>query len=428
MEFKDSDCLCDYLSHKKRLTDLFFPDHKNPIISRYSNAYKDFWNFLQKLQKWVQSRCSSEDSCLLSQKRDRLNIRTVNYRLEDFLRHREVDRHSSRALSRQNFLCFHLIFDMYLDFLQKQKVSRIVKLKRDQAALPMAAFRSQLLDQLNTHRVVVVAGDTGCGKSTQVPQYLHFGELDSYGQPVGKGYRRIAVTQPRRIACISLAARVSTEMLNELGSKVAFQVHERHWQTDCLLGLVKCLVMARPELRVVLMSATINVQLFSSFFDNCPIIEAIMEPARAYAEQTKRWIILPLHSTLSAVDQEKVFHIAPDGVRKCVLSTNISETSLTIDGIRFVADSGKVKELSWDSSARLRRLKEFPISKASANQRKGRAGRTGPGVCFRFYSQEDYDQFEVCSPVSFFFLLHDWDHSSLSVSHPTSLSVRSRFQ
>ncbi|VDP87224.1 unnamed protein product [Echinostoma caproni] len=214
---------------------------------------------------------------------------------------------------------------MYVDFLQKQKVARIVKLRRDQAALPMAAFRSQLLDQLSDHRVVVVAGDTGCGKSTQVPQYLHAGELDSCGQPIGKGYQHIAVTQPRRIACISLAARVSTEMLNELGSKVAYQVrfertktkgtqivfvteglllrqmqldpflkeydalvldevHERHWQTDCLLGLVKCLVMARPELRVVLMSATINVNLFSSFFDNCPIIEV---PGRLFPIEIK---------------------------------------------------------------------------------------------------------------------------------------------
>ncbi|CAH8439500.1 unnamed protein product [Dicrocoelium dendriticum] len=235
------------------------------------------------------------------------------------------------------------------------------------------------------------------------------------------------------------------------------QVHERHWQTDCLLGLVKCLVKARPELRVVLMSATINFKLFSSFFNNCPIIEvpgrlfpielqyfpltpnemarvgdrldpapylrllqhidarypvsekgdlliflpgmsdiqAVMEPAKAYAEQTKQWIILALHSALSAQDQEKVFHVAPDGVRKCILSTNIAETSLTIDGIRFVADSGRVKELSWDASARMRCLKEFPISKASADQRKGRAGRTGPGVCFRFFSAQDYDALQV---------------------------------
>ncbi|KAF7233194.1 hypothetical protein EG68_06116 [Paragonimus skrjabini miyazakii] len=398
-------------------------------------------------------------------------------------------------LSSSNLCCLHLIFDMYLDFLLKQKLAKIMKLRRDQAALPMAAYRSELLRQLSVHQVVVVAGDTGCGKSTQVPQYLHHGIPKSDGTD-GGGYRCIAVTQPRRIACISLATRVSTEMLCERSSKVAYQVrfersrtkatqilflteglllrqmqldpflkeydvlvHERHWQTDCLLGLVKCLVSARPELRVVLMSATINVKLFSSFFNDCPIIEvpgrlypielkyvpltpseivgagdridpapylrllqridarypatergdmlvflpgmadiqAVMEPAKIYAEQTKRWIILPLHSTLSARDQEKVFHTAPDGVRKCVLSTNIAETSLTIDGIRFVVDSGRVKELSWDASARMRRLKEFPISKASADQRKGRAGRTGPGLCFRLFSQEDYESFEPFS-------------------------------
>ncbi|CAH8840102.1 unnamed protein product [Trichobilharzia szidati] len=389
---------------------------------------------------------------------------------------------------------------MYLDFLQKRKFARIVKLRGDQTLLPIANFRNEILSTLSNHQVIIVAGDTGCGKSTQVPQYLYYGESDSNDTPGPNSYQHIAVTQPRRIACISLAARVSTEMLNERGSKVGYQVrfersrtkatqilflteglllrqmqldpflndydalvldevHERHWQTDCLLGLVKCLIMARPKLRVVLMSATINVNTFSKFFNDCPIIQvpgrlypidlhyiplspvemadtsdridpapyirllrridftypatergdlliflsgmadiqAIMEPAKTYAEETKRWIILPLHSALSASDQEKVFHIAPDGVRKCILSTNIAETSLTIDGIRFVADSGKVKELSWDAKARMRCLKEFSISKASANQRKGRAGRTGPGVCYRFYTQEDYNAFEAFS-------------------------------
>ncbi|KAK4469233.1 hypothetical protein MN116_006806 [Schistosoma mekongi] len=406
----------------------------------------------------------------------------------------------TRSLTRSELDCFHLIYDMYLDFLQKRKFARIVKLRTDQTSLPIAHFRSELLSTLSNHQVVIVAGDTGCGKSTQVPQYLYYGESNLNDVPGPNSYQNIAVTQPRRIACISLAARVSTEMLNERGSKVGYQVrfersrtkatrilflteglllrqmqmdpflsdydaivldevHERHWQTDCLLGLVKCLISARPKLRVVLMSATINVNTFTKFFNDCPIIQvpgrlypidlhyiplspveianttdridpapyirllkridvtypatergdlliflsgmadiqAVMEPAKVYAEETKRWIILPLHSALSASDQEKVFHVAPDCVRKCILSTNIAETSLTIDGIRFVADSGKVKELSWDSKARMRCLKEFSISKASANQRKGRAGRTGPGVCYRFYTQEDYDNFEAFS-------------------------------
>ncbi|XP_018650270.1 putative atp-dependent RNA helicase [Schistosoma mansoni] len=510
---KDEDALADFLAHKKRLTDIFFPNSKSAIIHQWvifniqyydsdsdTSAYDEFWKFLLRLQKIVRKSCSEGlDGCLLS-KKSKLNIRTSNYRLEDYVRHSDVSRHSHRSLARSELDCFHLIYDMYLDFLLKRKFARIVKLRIDQSVLPIANFRTELLSTLSKHQVVIVAGDTGCGKSTQVPQYLYYGESNLNDTPGPNSYQNIAVTQPRRIACISLAARVSTEMLNERGSKVGYQVrfersrtkatrilflteglllrqmqrdpflndydvivldevHERHWQTDCLLGLVKCLIVVRPKLRVVLMSATINVNTFAKFFNDCPIIQvpgrlypidlhyiplspveianttdridpapyirllrridvtypatergdlliflsgmadiqAIMEPAKAYAEETKRWIILPLHSALSASDQEKVFHVAPDCVRKCILSTNIAETSLTIDGIRFVADSGKVKELSWDSKARMRCLKEFSISKASANQRKGRAGRTGPGVCYRFYTQEDYDNFEAFS-------------------------------
>lgn len=93
----------------------------------------------------------------------------------------------------------------------------------------------------------------------------------------------------------------------------------------------------------------------------------------------------------------QVFDYAPDGVRKCIVSTNIAETSITIDGIRFVADSGKVKEMSYDAVSKMQRLKEFWISKASAEQRKGRAGRTGPGVCYRLYSEEEYQALEKYS-------------------------------
>ncbi|CAH8494260.1 unnamed protein product [Heterobilharzia americana] len=497
---KDDDVLADFISHKKRLTEIFFPDSKSAVVARDTSAYDEFWKFLLRLQKVVRRSCSEGSNGCLSSKKSKLNISTRNYRLEDFIRHNDVATHSSRSLNPAELECFHLVYDMYLDFLQKRKFARIVKLRKDQTLLPIASFRAELISTLSNNQVVVVAGDTGCGKSTQVPQYLYYGESSSNDTPGPNSYQHIAVTQPRRIACISLAARVSTELLNERGSKVGYQVrfersrtkatqilflteglllrqmqmdpflsdydalvldevHERHWQTDCLLGLVKCLIMARPKLRVVLMSATINVNTFSRFFNDCPIIQVpgrlypidlhyiplspveianttdridpapyirllrridmiypatergdlliflsgmadiqtIMEPAKAYAEETKRWIILPLHSALSASDQDKVFHVAPDGVRKCVLSTNIAETSLTIDGIRFVADSGKVKELSWDSKARMRCLKEFSISKASANQRKGRAGRTGPGVCYRFYTQEDYDAFEAFS-------------------------------
>ena len=122
-------------------------------------------------------------------------------------------------------------------------------------------------------------------------------------------------------------------------------------------------------------------------------IETVGETLRTYADQTNKWIILYLHSSLSIAEQDKVFDIAPDGVRKCILSTNIAETSLTIDGIRFVIDSGKVKEMYYDAKIRMQKLQEIWVSKASAEQRKGRAGRTGPGVCFRLYSTKEFDDF-----------------------------------
>ncbi|KAI7861395.1 P-loop containing nucleoside triphosphate hydrolase protein [Spinellus fusiger] len=98
-----------------------------------------------------------------------------------------------------------------------------------------------------------------------------------------------------------------------------------------------------------------------------------------------------LHSSLSIDDQEKVFDIAPQGIRKCIISSNIAETSITIDGIRFIVDSGKVKELSHDAASNISKLSEFWISKASATQRAGRAGRTGPGECFRLYSENEFN-------------------------------------
>ncbi len=129
------------------------------------------------------------------------------------------------------------------------------------------------------------------------------------------------------------------------------------------------------------------------FLSGMSDIQTLHDAAKQYAMESKRWIILPLHSSLSIEDQETVFDIPPEGVRKCILSTNIAETSVTIDGLRFIIDSGKVKEISFDPKYKMQRLQEFWISRASAEQRKGRAGRTGPGVCFRLYSNEDYNSF-----------------------------------
>lgn len=255
-------------------------------------------------------------------------------------------------------------------------------------------------------------------------------------------------------------------MLSQFSCIVLDEIHERHLHGDFLLGVAKCLIKVRPDLKLILMSATINIKLFSDYFteEEAHVIEVpgrlfpiklhympqfkdvsasgsrstkserlspepyiqimqlidqkypptergdmlifmsglneittIVDAANEYAAAKNNWIVLPLHSSMSIADQDKVFDYAPAGVRKCIVSTNIAETSVTIDGIRFVVDSGKVKEMSFDPSCKVSRLKEFSISKASADQRKGRAGRTGAGVCYRLYTEKDYNEFEAYS-------------------------------
>ncbi|KAJ8714474.1 hypothetical protein PYW07_002699 [Mythimna separata] len=395
-----------------------------------------------------------------------------------------------KKLDKKLFQAFMNIVSIYTDFKNKEKFEKLRKLRQAQKDLPVAKYRNEIVSAVQNERVVVVAGDTGCGKSTQVPQYLH-----------EAGFQSIACTQPRRIACVSLSKRVAYEMLTQFESKVGYQirfeksktadtkicfiteglllrqmssenlpnydviildeVHERHLMGDFLLGILKCLIHSRNDIKLVLMSATINIKLFEDYFsaesavviqvpgrlfpiqlhykpilvedkptrddrlDPQPYVQvmqlidnkyprdergdllifmsgvqeitAIAEAAQQYAEKDKKWIVLPLHSGLSLAEQDKVFDYPPDGVRKCIVSTNIAETSVTIDGIRFVVDSGKVKEMSYDSTSKMQRLKEFWISKASADQRKGRAGRTGPGVCYRIYSEQQYNDMESFS-------------------------------
>lgn len=228
-----------------------------------------------------------------------------------------------------------------------------------------------------------------------------------------------------------------------------------------LQGLLKGQVLpSAPNIRVVLMSATVNVNLFAQYFsapvmqipgrlhpikvEYCPPknaadvaaragtqrrhpqldptpylqlmqridhqyssaergdvlvfvggmddISRVCDAARGYAQLHGGWVVLPLHSSLATEEQDRVFDMPPEGVRKLIVSTNIAETSVTIDGIRFVIDSGLEKEMRYDPESGVRRLMVTFVSKASAEQRKGRAGRTGPGVCFRLYSEQDFEE------------------------------------
>lgn len=472
--------------------DAFF--HDEDYIRQGSEECHKFWAFFERLQRFQHLKTTrKEDKDPGHPKhsipaladlpgaydpRYRINLSVLG---PDIRGSRRLGRH----LPPERVSEFRQALLHYLDFVQKQAFGRLAKLQRERAALPITQYGHRILKTLKEHQVVVVAGDTGCGKSTQVPQYL-----------LAAGFSHVACTQPRRIACISLAKRVGFESLSQYGSQVGYQirfestrsaatkivfltvglllrqiqrepslpqyqvlivdeVHERHLHNDFLLGVLRCLLPKRPDLKVILMSATINISLFSSYFGSAPVVQVpgrlfpitvvyqpieaepsvsksekldprpylrvleaidnkyppeergdllvflsgmaeistVLEAAQTYASHTQRWVVLPLHSALSVAEQDKVFDVAPPGVRKCILSTNIAETSVTIDGIRFVVDSGKVKEMSYDPQAKLQRLQEFWISQASAEQRKGRAGRTGPGVCFRLYAESDYDAF-----------------------------------
>ncbi|KAB5574991.1 hypothetical protein PHYPO_G00215530 [Pangasianodon hypophthalmus] len=491
---------------RARMDEIFFRQHD--YIQAKSIEHKEFWAFFERFQRFKAKKemAGSKPSKSMAELRKKRASGTVDlglpkeydarYRINIFVNTRDVeDRlggfHGRRPRDKPNDPSSQEVTDCrlallhFLDFTQKQSFCKLLKLQREQKSLPIYHYRDRIVELVQTHPVVVVAGDTGCGKSTQVPQYL-----------LASGFNHIACTQPRRIACISLAKRVSVESLNQYGSKVGYQirfesrrtsgtkllflteglllkqiqhdamlsqyhvvivdeVHERHLHCDFLLGVLHSLLRKRPDLRLVLMSATINIKLFSSYFSNAPVLQVpgrlfpiqviyqpisqkeqvsqmekldprpylrvlqgidqryppeergdlliflsglaeistIMEACQTYAAHTSRWIVLPLHSTLSLAQQNKVFDVAPPGLRKCIISTNIAETSVTIDGVRFVVDSGKVKEMTFDPKAKMQRLQEFWISRASSEQRKGRAGRTGPGVCYRLYAESDYEAF-----------------------------------
>ncbi len=343
--------------------------------------------------------------------------------------------------------------------------------------LPVYEQKQKILDALGTHQVVVVESPTGSGKTTQIPQIL-FHEWNG-----GKGV--IGVTQPRRIAAVSvteyIAGQLDKRIPDMIGYKMRFEdktdastrikimtdgtllqeikndydlsqysvimvdeAHERSLNIDFILGLLKRVLERRPDFRVIVSSATINPESFSVYFDDCPIvkIDSIIHPVeiiydppqpennydaliakicektgeylgktregdiliflpgeRAIKDCTKALSmlpaagdmeILPLYARLSSQEQERIFLDYP-GKRKVIVSTNIAETSVTIDGITAVIDSGLVKINYYNPKTFTSSLIETVISRASAQQRKGRAGRTRPGVCYRLYTKKDYE-------------------------------------
>ena len=341
--------------------------------------------------------------------------------------------------------------------------------------LPFYQHRDELAQAILKHQVVIVCGETGSGKTTQLPQLcLQLGLAD-------KGF--IGHTQPRRIAaqtvCSRIAEELNTDVGGEVGSAVGYKIrfqdkssesayiklmtdgillaetqtdrwlnqystliideaHERSLNIDLLLGFIRQLLLRRPDLKVIVTSATIDPQRFAEYFDNAPIVNIsgrsypveiryrppidedrddvrllvdaveeldaigredilvflpgerqIREAAEKLGKKFSRdYDVLPLYSRLNQAEQRKIFH--KHQKRRIVLATNVAETSLTVPGIRYVIDTGlaRISRYSWRS--RVQRLPIEKISQASANQRSGRCGRLGPGICIRLYDEDEF--------------------------------------
>ncbi|KAL0335570.1 UNVERIFIED_CONTAM: Pre-splicing factor ATP-dependent RNA helicase DEAH1 [Sesamum radiatum] len=286
------------------------------------------------------------------------------------------------------------------------------KLQNDRKTLPVYPYRDELLQAVNDHQVLVIVGETGSGKTTQIPQYLHEAGYTARG--------KIGCTQPRRVAAMSVAARVSQEMGVKLGHEVGYSIrfedctsektvlkymtdgivvmvdeaHERTLSTDILFGLVKDIARFRPDLKLLISSATLDAEKFSDYFDSAPIFKI---PGRRFpveihytkapeADYLDAAIVtaLQIHVTQPPGDgdilvfltgqeeietaEEILKHRTRGGTQSC-LATNIAETSLTIDGIKYVIDPGFVKMKSYNPRTGMESLLVTPISKASANQR-----------------------------------------------------------
>jgi len=364
----------------------------------------------------------------------------------------------------------------YLDeALEENEKLEADKMQKVRQNLPIYQVRNELLTVIRNNQVVVIVGETGSGKTTQLTQYLM---EDGYPDIIG-------CTQPRRVAAMSVAKRVAEEANCVLGTKVGYTIrfedkssketkikymtdgillretlgqldldkyscivmdeaHERALNTDVLFGILKGVVIRRLDFRLIVTSATMDADKFSRFFGGCATFhipgrtykvnnyfakatvldyvdatvkqalqihlasppgdilifmtgqEDITATCQLLASRIEQMtnvpelLLLPMYSQLPSDLQEKIFHSAKRGQRKCVVSTNIAETSLTVDGIRYVIDAGFCKIKVFNPRVGMDALRIVPVSHANANQRSGRAGRTAEGFCWRMFTEHQY--------------------------------------
>ncbi|KAL7450794.1 hypothetical protein ACHAWC_002655, partial [Mediolabrus comicus] len=371
--------------------------------------------------------------------------------------------------------------------------ARTKSIREQREYLPAFSVRDSLLQTIRENNIVIVVGETGSGKTTQLTQYLMEEGYTEYGI--------VGCTQPRRVAAMSVAKRVSEEVaamvkedgkrspdeerdslggtvgysirfedqtsdhtlikymtdgvllreslrdpdLNKYSAIIMDEAHERSLNTDVLFGVLRKVAGRRSDLKLIVTSATLSADVFSDFFGGVPIFRipgrtfpvetyfsksvqedyvmaavkqtlqihynsppgdilifmtgqediegcctVLAEKVTNLGDDSKPLLILPMYSQLPADLQAKIFDAAPDGVRKCIVSTNVAETSLTVDGIKYVIDSGYCKLKVYNPKIGMDALNVTPVSRANANQRSGRAGRTGPGFCFRLYTDRQF--------------------------------------
>lgn len=472
----DTDSMPHLLMKKSKFDET--SNEKNILVHRLTPPFLDSKNILSsnvEIIDVVRDRSgdlfkySKDGSYIVNEKRknkDRKENAILQTNLNDSIINNFANKDSNQNLNREES-------NKFIEGLISDYNPETIKLQRE--SLPAYKAKNDLLTIINENQVVIVVGETGSGKTTQLPQFLHEAGYNNNGI--------IGITQPRRVAAISVSKRVSEEMNVKLGQEVGYSIrfedqtssktqvkfmtdgillretlmdpdlndysciimdeaHERSLNTDILFGIFKKLLARRRDLKLIITSATMNTLKFSNFFGNAIFyhipgktfpVDILFQsvPSVDYVESAMKQAlrihlagdsgdilifmtgqedieitgdlieeeltnlqkvdksippldILPIYSTLSAEAQSKVF--SKSNNRKCIIATNIAETSLTVDGVCFVIDSGLMKLKVYNPKLNMDSLRIVPISIAQANQRSGRAGRTSPGKAYRLYT------------------------------------------